>query len=69
MFKSGMFTLSSMILSYLYFKMFLQKNSKFRILLFFCFRQDRPTGPVDRRLCQDVHACACLSADRRVDRL
>ena len=38
---------------------------KFQVLLlFFCFRQDRPTGPVDRRLYQDVHACARLSADR-----
>ena len=37
------------------------KNSKFRFLLFFCFRQDRPTGPVDwslypgrARLCTSV---------------
>jgi len=37
--------------------------------MFFCFRQDWPTGPVDRRLCLDVHVCACPSVDRRVDRL
>ena len=65
-----MYTLSIMILSYLYFKIFLQQKFPSSVLLlFFCFRQNRPTGPVDRRLCQDVHACACLSADRRVDRL
>ena len=64
-----MYTPSSMILSFLYFKTFLQNFPKVWHLLFSCFRQDRPTGPVDRRLYQDVHACARLSADRRVDRL
>ena len=40
------------------------KSLQILFLLFFCFRQDRPTGPVDRSLYQDMHACACLSADR-----
>ena len=31
-------------------------------------RPGQPTDPVDRDLCQDMHACACLSVDRPVDR-
>ena len=60
---------SSMILNYLYFKIF-YKNSKFWFfLLFFCFRLDRLTGPVDRHLhrtCTLVHVCRPTA---RVDRL
>jgi len=60
-----MYTVSSIILKlYLLQTIFFYKNSKFKIMLFFCFRQDRPTGPVDRRLWQGVHVCACPSADR-----
>ena len=64
MFRSCMYTLSSMLLSFPYFKIFFTKISKFQILLFFLFQADRPTGTVDRRQCQDVHVCARLSVDR-----
>ena len=59
-----MYTLFIMILRYpLLQNIFTTKISKV-LLLFFCFRLDRPTGPVDRRLHQDVHDCARLLTDR-----
>ena len=59
-----MYTLSIMILSYLYSKIFLQQISKFCLAAVFLFQAksaDRPGRPAPA---QDMHACACLSADR-----
>ena len=78
-----MYTLSIMILSYLYFKnIFTTKISSSVLLLFFCFRQDRPTGTCTghARLCMSVGrppgSTDCLQVcsrvfwvDRPVDRL
>ena len=59
-----MYTPSSMILSFLYFKTFLQNFPKVWHLLFFLF-QARPVDPPGRPApAQDMHVCACLSADR-----
>ena len=63
MFRSCMYTLSSMLLNFPYLKTIFTKFFK-KILLFFCFQAARPTGTVDRRQCQDVHTCARLSVDR-----
>ena len=61
--------LFSIILSYFTSKYFLQQKFQvLSLLLFFCFRQDRPTGPVDRHLhrtCTLVHVCRPTA---RVDR-
>ena len=51
-----------MILSYLYFKMFTKIPSSV-FLLFFCFRQYRPTGPADRSL-YPGRARLCMSVGR-----
>ena len=59
-----MYTLSIMILSYLYFKIFLKQNFKFCPAADFLFQArpaDRPGRPAPA---QDMHACACLLADR-----
>ena len=60
-----MYILSIMILSYFYFKIiFTTKISKFCLAADFLFQArpvDRPGRPAPA---QDMHACACLSADR-----
>ena len=56
MFRSCMYTLSSMVLSFPYFKTIFTKFSKFKILLFFLFQADRPTG-TSARTCTFVHVC------------
>ena len=60
-----MYTLSIMILSYLYFKnIFTAKISSSVFAADFLFQArpaDRPGRPAPA---QDMHACACLSADR-----
>ena len=63
MFESCMFTLSSMILSYLYIKKYFTNFQYPVSWLFFCFRQDRPTGPVDRSL-YPGRARLCMSVGR-----
>ena len=59
----------NMILNYIYLQNYLQKFPSSKFLLIFCFRLDRPTGPVDRHLhrtCTLVHVCRPTA---RVDRL
>ena len=59
----------NMKLNYIYLQNYLQKFLSSKFLLIFCFRLDRPTGPVDRHLhrtCTLVHVCRPTA---RVDRL
>ena len=64
MFRSCMYTLSSILLSFLYFKTFFTKLFQSLALAVFLFQArpaDRPGRPAPA---QDMHVCACLSADR-----
>ena len=53
-----------MLLKFVQTQNYFTKFSKSKKILIFLFQADRPTGPVDRRQCQDVHICARLSVDR-----
>jgi len=65
MFRSCIYTPTSMLLKFVFkTQNYFTKFSKFKSCWFFLFQADRPTGPVDRRQCQDVHVCARLSVDR-----
>ena len=57
-----------MILNFIYLQNYLQKfsSSKFSSQ-FFCFRLNRPTGPVDRIMCPG-RACLCTSVGRPTGR-
>jgi len=64
MFRSCLYTPTSMLLKFVQTQNYFTKFSKSEKILFFLFQADRPTGPVDRRQSQDVHVCVRLSVDR-----
>ena len=67
LFKTCLYTISCIILSYMYFKISLQKFPTSKNLPVVCFRQVRPTDRSTGACVRTCTVCACLSVDRPVD--